>query len=221
MEKAIGTLTQQVARKGSNLDHVIEQSDADPEFLSAIGHVRAGIAADTQRATEMQQELSGIRGSRSTTDVGTIIHRLRDDARSDDPTVRQPARLQIAEALRSITDEMLVDVTEDIRSLCFGCRSWQSRRGASPVRGHRGGAVVRHPHQRHRRAPSGRRNGLGHVEAVVRRPTALLARHRHRRRGDRAAEPRVNPAVGLAAGCAVELARTVVARAFGHLSKTG
>jgi hypothetical protein len=113
LENAIGTLTQQIPCKRSNLDRVIERSDADPEFSSAIGRVCAGIAADTQRATEMQQELSGIRGSRSTTDVGTIIHRLRDDARSNDPTVRQPARLQIAEALHPITDEMLVDVTED------------------------------------------------------------------------------------------------------------
>ncbi|MGG5890997.1 hypothetical protein ACLF3G_28355, partial [Falsiroseomonas sp. HC035] len=120
IEDELGKLSDAVALKRRSLDAAMEKFDEDAELLQSISRVTAGIKADQKRHSDLQRELSSLRGATSSSDAGDLIRDLREDAQSDDPDVRLVARLKISAALRSVVNDMWVDTTKDKAGLVLG-----------------------------------------------------------------------------------------------------
>jgi DNA invertase Pin-like site-specific DNA recombinase len=120
LQEEIDRSAREIDVVSANLDDVISRHGRDPEIARSIERIKARLATQRSRKAELERELAEKRGAVPVGDVVETVRRLRQDVLAKEHNVRQQARMQVAEAMKQIVDEILVNTVEDAAIVRFG-----------------------------------------------------------------------------------------------------
>ena len=120
MQGRADRLSTEIEAKRANLDAAIAQFAASPEVMASVARIEKSLAADTSALDDLRRQITQRRGRLTAPQIIDALTRLRADAGSPDLGVRVPARLQIAEALKSIVDTIVVSLEDRLGVVTYG-----------------------------------------------------------------------------------------------------